>query len=122
MDEQCYTNASSTVDMPTLDEMVQMMRELREKHPPPGGRVDVLVMTKSDYHALKGQCEDVLTCQYPEPLRTLAGLRIETYPTQEECVVRAMELADRKIHVGLVGADAIGSPIIATPPDTPRGK
>ena len=120
-DPLCATS-SSTANMPTIDEMVQMMRELREKHPLPGGRVDVIVMTDADYRALKDHCEDALPCQCPEPLRTLAGIRIESYPTRVQCVIRAEELADRKVRVGLVGADATGSPLIATPPDTQSGE
>jgi len=99
------TNASTTADATDIEERLKIMREFREKHQLPDGDVDVLVMTEEHYKALKAQCHEGQPV-YREPHLghrwALAGIPIESYGTRAECVLRAMELMDKKVRVGFV--------------------
>ena len=88
---------------PSLEKMLRVIREFSEKHDRKD-HIDVFVMTDEILEELKACTPEVH--RNPEDRMggpwTCAGVRIESFPTHAECLVRAFELKVKGKNVGLV--------------------
>jgi len=99
----CYTtNAATTADTASLDELLRIVREFQERFPRPDDDVDVIVMTDEHYRALRGHAGISTSSPAMEMPLALLGIPIEVFATQDEAHWRALQLARREIRVGYV--------------------
>lgn len=88
--------------------------EIDRRHPEM--RLDVLVLTTQEYHALKREFDAALPAGLvmSDPFR-INGLPVEWYPTRKEVLVRASELCDKGKRVGVISDPERPSPCKPSP-------
>lgn len=108
MDWNATTNNASASDAPTVEGILKAVAEFRERFPPPDRPPEHIVMTNECWEALRRHTEDQGHQSAMGPFGHLLGIPVEHFPTEAECVMRAIELfLERRLRVAIVAAKPI---------------
>lgn len=101
-----YTNNASASESPTFESIQKAIADFEERFKPKELPPEHIVMTTECFEALRQHTEEQGLKPMTGPINHLLGIPIEHFPTEAQCVGRAIELyMEHKIRVAVVSAD-----------------
>ncbi len=102
-----YTNSNLASDPPTIESIMEAVKEFEDRFKPKELPPEHIVMTDDCYEALKRHTEEQGLQPMTGPINHLLGIPLEHFPTEQECVKRAIELhTEHKLRIAIVSPES----------------